>query len=294
MKIYMNGELLPEAEAKVSVFDHGLLYGDGVFEGIRSYNGRIFKLEAHVDRLYDSAKAIALSIPMTRKEMIEAVAWTCRENGTRDGYVRLVVTRGVGTLGLNPYLCKTPQVIIISADIQLYPKDLYRDGLKMVTVGTLRNLPEALNPRIKSLNYLNNILAKIEAINSGCMEALMLNAQGAVAEATGDNVFALRGQTLRTPPVSEGVLEGITRDQVMKLATAEGFDVREARLSRYDLYTADEVFLTGTAAEVIGVVDIDRRQIGDGMPGPVTRMLMEKYRDYANANGYPIALTEDV
>lgn len=288
MKIYMNGEMVPEEQAKVSVFDHGLLYGDGVFEGIRSYNGRIFELKAHVDRLYDSAKAIALEIQMSRAEMMDAVAQTCRENGTDNGYIRLVVTRGVGTLGLNPYLCKTPQVIIIAADIQLYPKEMYTQGLSIVTVGTIRNLSEAVNPRIKSLNYLNNILAKIEAINSGCMEAIMLNSQGAVAEATGDNIFAIRGNMLRTPPVNEGILEGITRDMVMRLARLEGFEVREERLSRYDLYTADEVFLTGTAAEVIGVVNIDRRKIGEGVPGPMTCRLVEKYRQYANANGYPI------
>ncbi len=288
MKIYINGELVPEADAKVSVFDHGLLYGDGVFEGIRTYNGRVFELEAHIDRLFDSAKAIALEIPMTREALMEAVAMTCRENGTDNGYIRLVVTRGVGTLGLNPYLCKSPQIIIICADIQLYPKELYRDGLSIVTVGTIRNLAEAVNPRIKSLNYLNNILAKIEAINDGCMEAVMLNAQGAVAEATGDNIFALRGKVLRTPPVNEGILEGITRDVVMRLAVEEGLDVQESRMSRYDLYTADEVFLTGTAAELIGVVNIDRRQIGDGVPGPVTNRLVELYRQYANANGYQL------
>lgn len=288
MKIYMNGELVPEAEAKVSVFDHGLLYGDGVFEGIRSYNGRIFELESHIKRLYCSAKAIALEIPMTQVEMMDAVACTCRENKTYDGYVRLVVTRGVGTLGLNPYHCKTPQVIIISADIQLYPKELYRDGLSIVTVGTIRNLPEAINPRIKSLNYLNNILAKIEAINAGCMEAIMLNAQGSVAEATGDNIFAVCGNSLLTPALNDGGLEGITRNTVMKLASEKGYIVKETRLSRYDFYTADEVFLTGTAAEVIGVVNIDKRVIGEGIPGPVTRMLMGAYRDYANVNGYSI------
>lgn len=288
MKIYMNGEFVPESSAVVSVFDHGLLYGDGVFEGIRAYNGRIFELEAHVARLFDSAKAIALEIPMTQEDMVKAVALTCRENQASNAYVRLVVTRGVGTLGLNPYLCEKPQVIIICADIQLYPKELYRDGLSIVTVGTVRNLAEAVNPRIKSLNYLNNILAKIEAINAGCMEAVMLNAQGAVAEATGDNIFALHGKTLLTPPVNEGILEGITRDVVIKLARDAGYCVEEIRMSRYDLYTADEVFLTGTAAEVIGVVNIDRRQIGTGKPGPVTCRLVEAYRDHANANGYPI------
>ena len=290
MKIYMNGALVPRDEAKVSVFDHGLLYGDGVFEGIRCYNGRVFALAEHVDRLYDSAKAIALEIPMSRAEMCEAVALTCRENGLREGYVRLIVTRGVGTLGLNPYLCETPQVIIIAAQIQLYPKELYQEGLALVTVGTLRNLPEAINPRIKSLNYLNNILAKIEAINAGCMEAVMLNAQGTVAEATGDNLFALRGGVLRTPAVTEGALEGITRNVVMQLARERGLEVRETRMSRYDLYTADEVFLTGTAAEVIGVINIDRRTIGDGKPGPVTRSLTETYHAYACSHGHEIGL----
>ncbi len=288
MKIYMNGKLVPERDAKISVFDHGLLYGDGIFEGIRTYSSRVFELEAHVARLYDSAKAIALEIPMTQTGMMKAVARTCRANATTDGYIRLVVTRGVGTLGLNPFLCKKPQVLIIAADIQLYPKKLYDEGLRLVTVGTTRNLTEAVNPRIKSLNYLNNVLAKIEAINDGCIEAIMLNAQGAVAEATGDNIFAVRGQTLVTPRVDEGILEGITRSVVMRLAAEEGLTVQEKRLSRYDLYTADEVFLTGTAAEVIGVANIDSRKIGKGRPGPVTRRLVEVYRDYANSHGYPI------
>ncbi len=289
MKIYLNGKLVPENQAKVSVFDHGLLYGDGVFEGIRSYNGHIFELEAHVERLYDSAKAIALDIPMTRAGMMSAVARTCKANKTTDGYIRLLVTRGVGTLGLNPYLCKKPQIIIIAADIQLYPKKLYDEGLAIITAGTTRNLSEAVNPRIKSLNYLNNILAKVEAINSGCVEAIMLNSQGAVAEATGDNVFIVRGDKLITPPVNEGILEGITRNVVMDLARKQGMVVSEERLSRYDLYTADEVFLTGTAAEVIGVVNIDKRQIGDGAPGLATRKLVKLYREYAGSNGYPIA-----
>ena len=289
MKIYLNGKLVPERQAKISVFDHGLLYGDGVFEGIRSYNGRVFELDSHVDRLYDSAKAIALEIPMTRAGMKSAVVRTCAANKTMDGYIRLVVTRGVGTLGLNPYLCKKPQVIIIAADIQLYAKKLYDEGLSIVTVGTVRNLSEAVNPRIKSLNYLNNILAKIEAINSGCMEAVMLNSQGAVAEATGDNIFIVRGNSLITPDVSEGILEGITRNTVMTLARDMGLTVSESRLSRYDLYTADEVFLTGTAAEVIGVVDIDRRQIGEGTPGPITRQLVKRYRQHARSSGTPIA-----
>jgi branched-chain amino acid aminotransferase len=278
MKIYMNGKLIPKDEAVVSVFDHGLLYGDGVFEGIRAYGGCVFMLDEHVDRLFDSAKAIALEIGMTREEMAQAVVETCKANELTDGYIRLVVTRGVGTLGLNPYLCDQAQVFIIAAAIQLYPQELYDHGLKIVTVGTMRNQPEALNPRIKSLNYLNNILAKIEAINAGCMEALMLNSQGYVAEATGDNVFAVKGRTLTTPPSWCGALEGITRNKVMELAADAGYTVREEVLSRYDLYIADEVFLTGTAAEVISVVEIDKRSIGDGAPGPVTQELIEKFR----------------
>jgi len=288
MKIYLNGKLVPENQAKVSVFDHGLLYGDGVFEGIRSYKGRVFLLDEHVDRLYRSAKSIGLTIPMTRQEMAAAVVRTCKANKTMNGYIRLVVTRGVGTLGLNPYLCKTPQIIIIAAKIQLYPKKLYDKGLKIVTVGTMRNHPEALNPGIKSLNYLNNIMAKIEALNAGVMEAVMLNHAGSVAEATGDNIFIVRGRELLTPPCSAGILEGITRNAVMELGRQEGLEVRESTLSRCDLYTADEVFLTGTAAEVIGVVDIDARQIGDGTPGPITRSLTKSYRRLAARTGTPI------
>jgi len=288
MKVYINGKLVPEREARISVFDHGLLYGDGVFEGIRTYHGRIFELDAHIRRLYDSAKAICMEIPLTPSGMKQAVARTCRANKTLNGYVRLVVTRGVGTLGLNPYLCKKPQVIIIAAKIQLYPAELYEAGLDIITVATPRNLAEAVNPRIKSLNYLNNVLAKIEAINGGCVEAVMLNGDGAVAEATGDNIFILRDGCLVTPPVDAGILEGITRAVVMKLARAEGIPVQEKRISRYDLYTADEMFLTGTAAEVVGVSKVDARVIGEGRPGPVTRRLMELYRDYARHTGYPI------
>ncbi len=288
MKIYMNGKLVPERDAKVSVFDHGLLYGDGVFEGIRSYNGRVLLLEEHVERLYRSAKAINLEIPMTKKGMVKAVVRTCKANKTMNGYVRLVVTRGVGTLGLNPYLCKRAQVIIIAADIQLYPKKLYEEGLRIVTVGTTRNQSEAVNPSIKSLNYLNNILAKIEAINAGTMEAVMLNPRGQVCEATGDNIFVVNGDKLVTPPVSAGILEGITRNTVMDIAQQEGLDVREQTLSRYELYNADEVFLTGTAAEVISVVNVDARDIGEGEPGPVTKFLCKRYREFANKTGVPI------
>lgn len=289
MKIYMNGKLAPESKARVSVFDHGLLYGDGVFEGIRAYNGRVFMLEEHVDRLYRSAQAIALSIPMTKLQMAKAVVKTCAANRIKNGYIRLVVTRGVGELGLNPYLCKTPQVIIIAAAIQLYPKKLYDTGLNIVTVGTTRNHVEAVNPRIKSLNYLNNVLAKIEAINAGVMECILLNGQGYVAEASGDNVFVIKGDTLVTPPSWCGALEGITRAVVMRLAPEHGLRVKEDVLTRYDLYTADEVFLTGTAAEIISVVNVDRRTIGSGLPGPMTRQLADAFSRFARRTGTPIA-----
>ena len=288
MKIYLNGKLVAKEKATVSVFDHGLLYGDGVFEGIRAYHGRVFKLEAHIDRLYKSAQAIALVIPMTQAEMVQAVVKTCNANGLRDGYIRLVVTRGVGELGLNPYLCQSPQVIIIASGIQLYPKKLYETGMAVVTVGTVRNHVEAVNPRIKSLNYLNNILAKIEAINAGVMECIMLNPQGNVAEASGDNIFAIHGNTLITPPSWCGALEGITRGAVMELAAGQGLVVREQVTSRYDLYTADEVFLTGTAAEIISVTNIDRRPVGDGKPGPVTARLARAFHELTQHDGTPI------
>ncbi len=288
MKIYMNGKLVDKKDAKVSVFDHGLLYGDGVFEGIRAYNGLVFQLDEHIDRLYDSAKAINLDIGVSKKTMMNAVVKTCAANKIKDGYVRLVVTRGEGTLGLNPYLCKKPQVIIIAAAIQLYPPEVYEQGLKIVTVGTTRNMSEALNPRIKSLNYLNNILAKIEAINCGVMEAIMLNGQGYVAEATGDNVFALKNGLLITPPAWCGALEGVTRNKCMDIADDMGLDVCEDVMSRYDLYVADEVFLTGTAAEIIAVVEVDGRKIGNGKPGEVTRALEASFRDFARNNGTPI------
>lgn len=285
MKIYMSGKLVNEKDAKVSVFDHGLLYGDGVFEGIRAYNGRVFMLDEHIKRLYDSAKAIALDIPMTSESMAKAVVKTCRANDIRDGYIRLVVTRGVGTLGLNPYLCKKAEVIIIAAAIQLYPKKLYDDGLAVITAGTTRNLQEALNPRIKSLNYLNNIMAKIEALDSGVPEAIMYNHEGYVAEATGDNVFIVRDGVVLTPPIEAGGLPGITRTVVMRLARQKGIQVVEKNLTRYDLYVCDELFLTGTAAEVIGIVEIDGRHIGEGKPGPITRLLRETFDNYARGRG---------
>lgn len=288
MKIYMSGTIVDEADAKVSVFDHGLLYGDGVFEGIRAYHGKVFLLEEHVERLYESAKAIALEINMTREEMCQAVIDTCKANELMEGYIRLVVTRGTGTLGLNPYLCEKPEVIIIAAKIQLYPVELYESGLKVVTVGTVRNHPEAINPRVKSLNYLNNVMAKIEAINAGVMECIMLNPQGQVAEASGDNIFILKNGVLKTPPVWCGALDGITRRAVMRIAEEAGLSVEETVLQRYDLFTAEEMFLTGTAAEVIAVTEVDRRPIGSGTPGDVTLDLQSRFKEFVKENGSPI------
>lgn len=288
MKIYMTGKLVEESEAMISVFDHGLLYGDGVFEGIRVYNNRVFLLKEHIDRLFNSAKAIALEIPMSKEELVTAVADTCKANELKNGYVRLIVTRGKGSLGLNPYLCKDPEIIIIAAEIQLYPKDFYENGLKIVTVGTVRNHPEAINPRIKSLNYLNNVLAKIEAINAGCMECIMLNHKGEVAEASGDNIFTIKDGKLYTPSIYSGALEGLTRNKVISLAKSLGYSVNEVSMQRYDLYTADEVFLTGTAAEIISVVEIDKRAIGSGTPGEITKELASSYSKYASSNGYSL------
>jgi len=288
MKIYLNGDLVEEKDAKISVFDHGLLYGDGVFEGTRIYNGRIAFLDEHIDRLFESAKVIDLKIGMTKEEIKAATIETCKANGLKNGYIRHVVTRGVGTLGLNPYLCEKASVIIIAAGIQLYPANLYETGMRIITAGTIRNMAEAVNPRIKSLNYLNNIMAKIEAINAGVMECLMLNPQGYVAEASGDNVFVVKGNKLMTPPAWCGGLEGITRNKVMELAANMGMDVSETVLTRYEIWTADEAFLTGTAAEVIAVVELDKRTIGDGKPGPATKKLTEAYHDFVNNNGVPV------
>ena len=288
MKIYIDGRFYDEGAAKVSVFDHGLLYGDGVFEGIRAYSGRVFKLKEHIDRLFCSAKAILLTIPMAPADLCAAVVETCRKNKVRDGYIRLVVTRGVGTLGLNPNKCGRPSIIIIAGKIQLYPPEFYEKGLTIVTVPTTRNLHSALNPAIKSLNYLNNILAKIEANNAGCEEAIMLNAEGYVAECTGDNLFLVKGRQLLTPPLSAGALYGITRGTVMELAEAAGLEVSEPNLTRYDVFNADECFLTGTGAELVPVVKVDGRIIGDGNPGPVTRDLVRAYHALTNSTGEPI------
>lgn len=277
LKVFISGKFYDKDDAKISVFDHGLLYGDGVFEGIRSYAGKVFRMRQHLDRLWDSAKAIWLTIPMTKEEMAAAIEETLRLNGIEDGYIRVVVTRGAGTLGLDPNRCSHPQVIIITDHISLYPKELYDRGLELITVSTIRNHPAALSPRIKSLNYLNNILAKIEGLQAGCIEALMLNHKGEVAECTGDNIFLVRRGELLTPPKEAGILEGITRDAVIELACESRIPVREIPLTKHDVYIADECFLTGTAAEVVPVVKVDSRPIGDGTPGPITRDLMTKF-----------------
>ena len=292
MLIYIDGEFLPKAEAKVSVFDHGLLYGDGVFEGIRSYNGRVFKLDEHLERLYDSAKSIMLQIPISIETMKETVLETLRRNHLTEGYIRLIITRGVGDLGLDPNKCPKPSIIIIADKIVLYPQKFYEDGLEIVTVAIRRNYAEAINPRIKSLNYLNNILAKIEGKQAGAEEVLMLNAEGYVVECSGDNIFWIKNETLVTPPVHIGILEGVTRNSVIELARDAGMHVEERVFTRHDLYIADECFLTGTAAEVIPVVKIDQRAIGDGQPGKITQRLISAFRQYANSCGTPIYTTE--
>ena len=282
MKIWLDDKLVDEAEAKISVFDHGLLYGDGVFEGIRVYNSHIFELEAHIRRLYESAKVIRLDIAMSKDKLIKAVKETVEANTVVDGYIRLVVTRGVGTLGLNPFICEDARLFIIADNVQLYPEELYEKGMKIISATTVRNHPLAIPPQVKSLNYLNNILAKIEALDNNVPEAVMYNHEGYVAEATGDNVFIVRNKVIYTPPVEAGALEGITRGVVIKLAKGEGLEVVEKNLTRFDLYVCDELFLTGTAAEVIGIVEIDGRVIGDGKPGSVTELLREKFFKYAH------------
>ena len=277
LKIYVGGKLYNKEDAKISVYDHGLLYGDGIFEGIRSYNGKVFRMTEHLDRLWNSAKAIWLQIPMTKEEMAKAIEDTLAVNGIKDGYIRVVVTRGVGTLGLDPNRCDNPQVIIIADKISLYPEELYQKGLEIITVSVMRNHPAALSPRIKSLNYLNNILAKIEGIQAGCIEALLLNHKGEIAECTGDNIFLVRQGVLMTPPIDAGILEGVTRDVVIGLAKQAGIEVREIPLTKHDVYIADECFLTGSAAEVVPVVTVDSRTIGDGVPGPITQKLMAAF-----------------
>lgn len=282
LKIWLDGKLIDEKDATISVFDHGLLYGDGVFEGIRVYNSKVFELEAHIRRLYESAKAIRLEIPMSRSELISAIEKTVEANGVIDGYIRLLVTRGVGTLGLNPFICEDSRLIIIADNIQLYPEELYEKGMKVISATTVRNHPLAIPPQVKSMNYLNNILAKIEALDNDVPEAIMYNHEGYVAEATGDNVFIVRDGVIYTPPVEAGSLEGITQSIVIRLAREENLEVVEKNLTRFDLYVCDEFFLTGTAAEVIGIVEIDGRVIGDGKPGPITKLLRKNFFKYTH------------
>jgi len=291
MKVYINGKLVEKKDAKISVFDHGLLYGDGVFEGIRAYNKLIFKLKEHIDRLYESAHTIMLEIPMSKSQMIKAIIDTIRANKLKDAYIRPIITRGEGDLGLDPRKCKgNASVIIIADKIALYPDSLYKKGLEIITVPTVRSLPEALNPQLKSLNYLNNILAKIEAINAGFEEAIMLDHLGYVAECTGDNIFIVRKNHLYTPPQCMGTLRGITRDTVLEIASKMKISVHEHVLTRHEVYISDECFLTGTAAEIIPVVKVDGRKIGDGKPGKITKKLTEQFRKLTKAEGVRYAL----
>lgn len=285
MIIYLDGEFVPKERALISVFDHGLLYGDGVFEGIRAYHGRVFKLDEHLERLYDSARTIAMEIPISKEEMREVVLETLRRNNLRDAYIRLVVTRGVGDLGLDPRKCPKPTIFCIAASIQLYPQELYEKGLAVITVSTRRNIPTACVPRVKSLNYLNNIYAKIEANLAGAPEAIILNAEGYVAEATGDNIFIVKKGVLYTPPTHIGILEGITRNAVMDIAREKGIPVEEKVFTLFDVYNADECFLTGTAAEVIPTVKVDGRVIADGKPGKITRELIAAFRELTKVDG---------
>ena len=282
-KVYITGKLVSKEEATINVYDHGLLYGDGVFEGIRVYGGKGFLHEEHIARLYESALAIRLPIPMSTSEMIDAVNMTVKENGIVDGYIRLVVTRGGGSLGLDIRKTSNPQVIIIADTITLYHEEIYKNGMNLITASTIRNHPGALSARIKSLNYLNNILAKIEGIDAGSPEALMLNHKGEVAECTGDNIFIVKDGVLKTPGPDAGILEGLTRNAVIRIARESGHEVKECVLLRHDIYIADECFLTGSAAEVVPVVSLDGRDIGEGTPGPVTLELLEKFQAFARS-----------
>lgn len=289
MKIYLDGKIVDRQDAKISVFDHGLLYGDGVFEGIRAYNGRVFRLKEHIDRLFYSANAIMLNIGMTKKEIEDALLETLRANNQKDGYIRLVVTRGVGDLGLDPKNCARATVFIITDNIKLYPEEFYRDGLELVTTSTRRNVPDAFSPCIKSLNYLNNIMAKIECTRAGVPEGIMLNAQGYVAECTGDNIFMIKENSLITPPSSAGALEGITRGAVLELAKSKlKLLVKEELFTNYHLYNSEECFLSGTAAEIVPVVKIDGRIIADGKPGKLTLELIKAFKELTKLTGVPI------
>lgn len=286
--IYLNGKLVKEEEAKVSLFDHGLLYGDGVFEGIRGYNGRIWKMDEHLERIYNSAKAIMLEVPLNFYDLKNAIIQTVRANKLRDCYIRIVVTRGIGDLGLDPQNCKVPTLFIIASNIQLYPETLYEKGLDVVTVSTRRNLSESINPAVKSLNYLNNILAKIEANNAGAAEGLMLNQQGYITEGSGENIFAVHKDVLLTPAVFDGVLEGVTRKSVMEIAVNLGFVVKETHMTRYDIFTADECFFTGTATKIVPVVSLDKRVLGTGKPGPVTNKIRKEFISLTQSEGVSV------
>lgn len=287
-KIYLNGEFVTKDKAAVSVFDHGVLYGDGVFEGIRAYGGYVFRLKDHIDRIFAAAKAIMLDVPMSKKELSDVVVKTCNINNISDGYIRLVITRGVGDLGLSPTKCEKPTIFCIAGDITLYPEEMYQKGLPVVTASQRRNKATIIDPQIKSLNYLNNILAKIEANRANAHEAIMLNEDGIVAECTGDNIFIVKDNIIYTPPIHIGILDGITRKSIIDIAQKAGYEVKEQEFTLFNVYNADECFLTGTAAECIAVTKADDRIIGDGVAGPITRKLLELFKEYVKGNGEPI------
>jgi branched-chain amino acid aminotransferase len=283
LKIWIDGQLIDKEHAKISVYDHGLLYGDGVFEGMRVYSGKLFEAEAHFKRLYESARAIRLTIPFLAEHLKAATEQTFKANGFTDCYIRLVVTRGVGSLGLGPDRCETPSVFIIADSIALYPKEMYEKGMPVITASVIRNHPNALSARVKSLNYLNNIMAKLEAIDAGVPEAVMLNHEGNVAECTADNIFIVKNGTVYTPTTYDGILEGVTRDVILKLCRKHQIPCQEKTLQRHDLYVADEFFLTGSGAEVIPVTKIDGRAVGDGVPGPISKRLIEAFHAYVRS-----------
>ncbi|WP_213951629.1 branched-chain-amino-acid transaminase [Tepidanaerobacter syntrophicus] len=288
IQIYVDGKYYPKEEAKISVFDHGFLYGDGVFEGIRAYNGRVFKLKEHIDRLYNGARGIMINVPLTKEEMTEVVLETLRRNQLRDAYIRLVISRGAGDLGLDPKKCSKPTIVCIADKIVLYPEELYEKGMEIVTAATRRNGPEGVNPQMKSLNYLNNIMAKLEANLAGAPEALLLNNEDYVAECTGDNIFIVKNGVLITPPPYVGILVGITRNAIIEAAERLGIKVEEKVFTRYEVFTADECFLSGTAAEAVPVVKVDGRPIADGKPGPITKQIIKEFKELIKTNGMEI------
>ncbi|GAQ24437.1 branched chain amino acid aminotransferase [Tepidanaerobacter syntrophicus] len=288
IQIYVDGKYYPKEEAKISVFDHGFLYGDGVFEGIRAYNGRVFKLKEHIDRLYNGARGIMINVPLTKEEMTEVVLETLRRNQLQDAYIRLVISRGAGDLGLDPKKCSKPTVVCIADKIVLYPEELYEKGMEIITAATRRNRPEGVNPQMKSLNYLNNIMAKLEANLAGAPEALLLNNEDYVAECTGDNIFIVKNGVLITPPPYVGILVGITRNAIIEAAERLGIKVEEKVFTRYEVFTADECFLSGTAAEAVPVVKVDGRPIADGKPGPITKQIIKEFKELIKTEGTEI------